>query len=222
MLIDAVLAEYRSVRNEIEQLNGQVFAVLSSSLALNVAVLGWLFGKERSSEFFALPTVGILFLLCGTIILLNRNRLAHRLAFFQKYFIESRIPDICWGRVYFEYRECYPTAGFFTRCAERLAESGAYVLIAAGTVNIGILVILGLRPLFGSAPTDIDWVQVVNFAIALLLLSLQICFKRMMTEYRPIDATMQRLAKQSGLTLIRLPVSRGKSNPERKGKRFSF
>jgi hypothetical protein len=201
MLIDAVFAEYRSVRNEIEQLNGQVFTVLSSSLALNIAVLGWLFGKERSSEFFALPTIGILLLLCGTIILLNRNRGAHRLAFFQKYFIESRIPDICWGRIYFEYRERYPIAGFVTGCAERLAESGVYVLIAAGVVNIGILAILGLRPFFESASTDIDWVQVANFAIALVLIGLQICFARVMTNYRPIDVTMRRLAKQSRLTI---------------------
>lgn len=202
MLVDALLAEYRTVRDEIEQLNGQAFTVLSSSLALNVAVLGWLFGRERSSEFFALPTVGILLLLCGTIILLNRNRLAHRLALFQKYFIESRIPDICWGRVYFEYRESYPTAGFVTRCAERLAESGVYVLIGAGLVNLCILVILGLRPFFESASTDIDWAQVANFAISLALVVLQICFARLMTNYRAIDVTMCRLAKQSGLTSV--------------------
>jgi hypothetical protein len=204
MLIDAVLAEYRSVRNEIEQLNGQVFTVLSSSLALNVAVLGWMFGKERSPEFFILPTVGILLLLCGTIILLNRNRLSHRLALFQQYFIESRMPDICWGRVYFEYRELYPKAGFVTGFTERVAESGANVLIAAGLVNVCILVILGLRPFFESAPTDIDWVQVANFAIALVLVGLQICFARIMTNYRAIDVTMRRLAEQSGLTSVKL------------------
>jgi hypothetical protein len=201
MLNDAVLAEYRSVRNEIEQANGQVFTVLSSSLALNMVVLGWLFGKERSSEFFALPTIGILLLLCGTIILLNRNRGAHRLAYFQKYFIESRIPDICWARIYFEYRVRYPIAGFDTGFAERLAESGAYVLIAAGMVNIVILAILGLLPLVKSGSTDIDWVQVANFAIALVLIGLQIRFVRVMVDYRPIDATIRRLAEQTGLTI---------------------
>ena len=95
--IDAILAEYRAVRDEILQLNGQLFAVLGSSLTLNVAILGWLFTRTDPARFFGLPTVGILMLFVGNSILLNRNRLAHRLALFQKYFIETRLPDICWG-----------------------------------------------------------------------------------------------------------------------------
>jgi len=199
-LIDAVLAEYASIRSEIQQLNGQVFAVLSSSLAANIAVLGWFFGKDNPHEFFPLPTVGILLLLGGTIILLNRNRLAHRLALFQKYFIESRIPDICWGRVYFEYRNRYPRSNLVPRLAERLAESGADVLLATSVINVCVIIFVGLRPFFEAGSTVIDWWQVANFVIALVLLSLQLCFGRVMTDYRAIDVTMRRIANKCGLT----------------------
>ena len=76
---DAALAEYASVRSEIQQLNGQMFAILSSSIAGNIAILGWFFAKDHRSDFYFLPTVGIFLLFWGNFILLNRNRLAHRL-----------------------------------------------------------------------------------------------------------------------------------------------
>jgi hypothetical protein len=54
---EAALAEYKTIRSEIEQLNGQIFATLSSSLALNLTILGWFFEKAPTS--FVLPTIGI-------------------------------------------------------------------------------------------------------------------------------------------------------------------
>ena len=210
MLNDAVLAEYKSVRSEIEQLNGQIFVVLSSSLALNVTVLGWLFVKDSPSKPYVLPTIGILLLFFGTIILLNRNRLAHRLALFQKYFIESRISDICWGRIYFEYRAHYIRRGIITQAAERLAESGTYVLFTAGAINICILIILGLWPYFENGSMELDWKQLANIVVASALLGLQLCVGRVMTNYRAIDLTMRRLAMRCGLNR---PKSTLSANP---------
>ena len=196
--IDAILAEYRAVRDEILQLNGQLFAVLGSSLTLNVAILGWLFTRTDPARFFGLPTVGILMLFVGNSILLNRNRLAHRLALFQKYFIETRLPDICWGRVYFEYRNQYPAFGF-SRWAERLADSGTYVLLSASGVNLVIVLVFGLSPLLGSSPTQIDLLQSTNFAGASVLVVAQECFRRILTDYRPVEVAMCKIARKTGL-----------------------
>ncbi len=198
---DAVLAEYRSVRGEIEQLNSQVFAVLSSSLAVNITVLGWFFVKDNSSRAYAIPTIGVLLLFFGSIILLNRNLLAHRLAFFQEYFIESRIPDICWARVYSEYRTRYPAHGVRHKVAERLSESGSYVLLAASAINVVVLIVWGLWPCIEYGSKKIDRWQVANVIIACVLLAFQFLLGRVMTKYSDLRVRMHDLAKGSGLTL---------------------
>lgn len=87
---DAALAEHRSVRAEIEQLNGQLFTVLSTALTLDITILGSFFTREDPSKYFVIRTIGIILLFFGSVLLLTRNRLAHRVAFFQKYFIEPR------------------------------------------------------------------------------------------------------------------------------------
>lgn len=186
--IDVILAEYRSVRDEIMQLNGQLFTVIGSSLTLNVAVLGWLFARDEPAEFFGFPTVRIFILFVGNSILLNRNRVAHRLALFQKYFIETRLPAICWGRVYFEYRKYYQ-GGRFGPWAERLADSGTYVLFSASVINLVILLYFGFSPLFESSPTQIDWFQSINFVVAAAFVGAQDCFRRYMTHYGPVGSS---------------------------------
>jgi len=75
----------------------------------------------------------------GSLVLVNRNRLAHRLALFQRYFLESRVPDLLWARVYFAYRRCYPSKSKVRAFEERLGESGASVLLIASVLNIAIL-----------------------------------------------------------------------------------
>jgi len=197
---EPLLSEYASVRSEIQQLNGQVFAVLSSSISINIIILGWFFGKSNPSEFYALPTLGIFILFWGNIIMLNRNRLAHRLALFQKYFIESRMPDICWGRVYFKYRLKYPKSSIISGLAERLSESGTYMFFGVSVVNVIALAYIGLKPFFMDGSTVLDKTQVINFLIAILFSILQLCFNRLMTDYRPIDVIMRRISRQSGLT----------------------
>lgn len=194
---EAVLAEYGSVRSEILQLNGQIFASVSSTLTLNVIVLGWLLGQETPVSFYGLPTVGIFLLSGGNALLLNRNRIAHRLALFQKYFIEPRIPDICWGRVYFAYRDKYPAEGKLTSLAERVADSGTYILIWASLINVLLLIVIGLHPVLTGLPSKIDWLQVANLVIALALLGLQDWLRRVLTNFECIDSTMKELARES-------------------------
>ena len=196
---EVILAEYGSVRSEIQQLNGQVFTALSSSLALNIAVLGWLIGKSNPSQFFTLPTVGVFLLLMGNLILLNRNRVAHRLAIFQKYFIESRLPDLCWSRVGFEYRKRYPKTILVNLC-ERLADSATFILLLAGIINLLVLIVIGLIPVFTSESVTIDWLQIANFAFASVLVALQEVFRRLFTNYKSVDETFQKLANECGLT----------------------
>lgn len=205
----AVLAEYANVRGEIQQLNGQVFAILSSSIAADIAVLGWLSAKDAPYDYFLLPTFGILLLLAGSVILLNRNRLGHRLALFQKYFIESRVPDICWSRVYFEYRKRekgQATGGWskalLTALGERLAESGAYVLLGLSVVNVIVSALIGLAPCLSGSSTDIDWSQVVNLLLAILLVYLEWCFCRKLTNYDVIENMMKSIAQDSGLPSV--------------------
>jgi len=204
---EAVLAEYSAVRAEIEQLNGQIFSVLSGSLALDLSVLGWLFGGpgDPRARYF-LPTVGILFLMAGNYILLNRNRGAHRLALFQKHFVEPRLPDICWGRVYFEYRTRYSeTSKTWAKkrlesMAERLANSGSWVLVGASALNIVILAILGLAPYFASSPAVVDRAQLANFVVASALVASEVFLLPFMTDYKKVEEIMKGLAKEAGLT----------------------
>jgi len=195
---DAILAEYATVRGEIQQLNGQVFSVLCSSLALDIAVLGWLFGKSNPCQFYFLGTVGIILLLMGNLVLLNRNRLAHRLAFFQMYFIEPRLPDLCWGRVWFEYRERYPKAILFG-LSERLADSATLILLIASILNLLVLAFLGILPFLAGEPVIIDRLQIVNLAFAAILVGLQIPLQRLFTNYEPVKGTLQQLANECGL-----------------------
>ena len=51
--------------------------------------------------------VGAFVLLLGNILILNKNRLAHRLAYFQKFLIEPYLPGIQWAKAGFAYRKIY-------------------------------------------------------------------------------------------------------------------
>lgn len=212
---EVILAEYASVRSEIQQFNGQVFSVLCSSLALNIAVLGWLIGKSNPLQFYLLPTLGIFLLLMGDVMLLNRNRLAHRLALFQKHFIESRLPDFCWSRVYFEYRNRYPK-NLLVKLSERLADSAAFILLFAGIINLFVLIILGLIPVFKRESVTIDGPQIANFVMAVVLVGLQDVFRRLFTNYKIVDKTLEELANERGL--INRPSNATDASPPDKDK----
>ena len=48
---DAIIAEHSTTRSEILQLNGQIFIALTTSLGLNVTVIGWIFTKEKPADY---------------------------------------------------------------------------------------------------------------------------------------------------------------------------
>lgn len=222
--LEAQLAEYSAVRAEIEQLNGQIFSVLSGSLALDVSILGWLFGEHGNPRVpYLLPTVGILFLMAGNYILLNRNRLAHRLALFQKYFVESRQPAICWARVGSQYRIRYSKdAGRFASFVERLADSGSWVLFGASVLNILVLLLLPYLTSSGAAVDRVqlgnfihsvldyspraadsrivvDWPQFVNLLVASAFAASELFLLGVMRNYERVECTMRQLADEAGL-----------------------
>jgi hypothetical protein len=158
--------------------------------------LGWLFGKESPRQFCRLPTVGVFLLVLANIVLLNRNRLAHRLALFQRYFLEPRLPGTCWATVYFAYRDRVLVAKGLASWVEKLTDS-AFLLIV-GLVNLVVLVVVGFLPY--TPGTSIDWLQVSNFGVAVALLAVGWYLRARLVDYGMIDRTMQDLAKERGLT----------------------
>jgi hypothetical protein len=237
---ESILAEYRSIRSEIEQLNGQIFLVFTGSLTANVTIMGWFFTQEKRNPYIL--TIGIAILLLGSLLLLNRNRLAHRLAIFQKYFIESRITDICWSRVYFEYRyrtDPWSTARnpphitrlfrwIFWILGERLADATSWILFWIGAINGAILFVwtrkyfslnLGCLRVWNIvvAPQTIpipDCLQVWNITAAFAILAVQGSFTWAMPKYEDIDNVMYNLAIENVPDAARVhsPFERNKKN----------
>jgi hypothetical protein len=194
---DATLEEYRSIRSEILQLNGQAFTAVTLFLGANMTILGWMLSKDDPSDYCFLPVIGVFILFCGCILLCNRDRLAHRLAIFQKYFIENKLPDIYWSRSYFLYRaEFYKNAGFFEKCSERLAISNMFVLCVSQLVNIVVFLIYALMPLFTSDPCTLDCQKVIFFVIMVIILGIQLIFKNKLAEFGNIETTMKTVASQ--------------------------
>lgn len=75
-----------------------------------------------------LPLVSVVILVITNLLHLHLNRLAHRLRYFQMYFIEDRLPDICWGRVGFAYRDYYEST-FLAPFQERIANNRFWLII---------------------------------------------------------------------------------------------
>jgi hypothetical protein len=198
---DAIVAEYANIRAEILQLNGQIFTILTGSLALNVTILGWMFSKDDPSKYLYLPTIGVIVMFVACILLLNRYRLSHRLAIFQKVFIESRIPDICWARVSLQYRDEYSKHDktCFSSWGERIAESGVYTLSIIQLVNLIIFVVYAILPWFTEASRVIDWFKVFNLLIILFLFGIQYQVQKKMTDYNSIQKAMKEIFKKSTL-----------------------
>lgn len=195
---DVVLAEYRAMRAEVLQLNSQIIGIFTGTLALDISVLGWFFARAEPSKFYALPTVGVFFIALGSTILTNRLRLAHRLGMFQKYFLEPRLPGICWATVYFRYREQVGAAKSISTWGERLTESG--FLLAVGIVNLAILLFIGLWPCWTVGTLGVDWLQVVNFLVAAGLLAGGGFLRGRLRDYSVLDGAMKRISEEAGLT----------------------
>jgi hypothetical protein len=180
---EAVLKEYSATRDEILQANSQVFAILTSGLGLDIIIVGWIFAsKQLFQDFWYLPLFGIVILFLTNLVLLSKSRGAHRLALFQKYFIEERIPDICWARVYFAYRKEYPL-GISEKVFERIGEGSAFVVLIVQALNLLLMVIL--IPLkFPDLPC---YSIICIIAISILWIILQWIIVRSMTNYKKVD-----------------------------------
>jgi glucose uptake protein GlcU len=140
---EKILAEYSSVRSEILQLNGQAFAIVTGSLTLNFAILGAMFSSQNPLEdLLVLSLIAMLILAAGTILLAHKIRAAHRLTFFQKHFIENRIPEVMWGKIYFKYRTIFDREykNPFDRLSERFVNAQNFVLIIAQFIDFVILI----------------------------------------------------------------------------------
>lgn len=188
----AIIAEYSSIRTEILQLNDQAFKSLMGSIALDITVLSWMFSREDPSQYFSMPAIGVFILFAGVLVLLNRNRLAHRLAIFQKIFIEPRIPDICWARVYFQYREEHAKkhSGWFSSWGERIAESGGNTILIIQIVNLLVFLYYGIIPWFQFVLTEIDYRRVICFLGIICIIAFQRGVQRKLTDYSCIHEAM--------------------------------
>jgi len=193
---NAILSEFSATRNEILQLNGQIFVAFSSALALNATILGWLFSKEIPADHLYLATVGAFVLLLGNMLSLNRNRLAHRLAYFQRFFIEKKLPEIQWARAYFEYRDIFKDNKtkhhWFVALSERIAECGTALVVSLQILNIVIVIVLAVGsgyPIKMVFPV----LLCVVFIIATRLIG------RAMIDYKAIEKAMEMAAKKISL-----------------------
>jgi uncharacterized membrane protein (UPF0136 family) len=197
---EGLFAEYSAIRAEILQLNGQVFATFTGALALNATVLGWMFSKDEPSNFLYLATVGAVLIFAGQIILLHRNRLAHRLAIFQKLFIESRVPSIVWARTYFEYRVIYDKtkSRFSAKWSERIAESGSSLLSLVQCTNLFIILIYTTLPSLLRRDSTFQHKEgLIYAAVVVSILLLQYFAVRYMTDYKAIEHALQRVAENA-------------------------
>ena len=86
--------EYIALRAEILQLNSQAFTLAGGSLTL-FTILGFGLSMSKLIELDPfVPFVGIVILIAANILIGHKIRVAHRLAFYQKYFIEPKMPGV--------------------------------------------------------------------------------------------------------------------------------
>ncbi len=182
----AIIAEYKEVRKEILQINAQIFTILTSGIGLILTIDGWIFISktiriiEEIKQNWYIPLFSITLLAFINVIILHRNRLAHRLALFQKYFIERRIPDICWARVYFTYRDNYQQS-----LLERISDNSFFILILIQVFHLGLS--YWLKP-------DSMW-----NGIFLVVIIIQCIIKNFFNDFVEIENTFREIALRSGI-----------------------
>ena len=99
--------EYIALRAEILQLNSQAFTLAGGSLTL-FTILGFGLSMSKLIELDPfVPFVGIVILIAANILIGHKIRVAHRLAFYQKYFIEPKMPGVRWGEIGFKFRTAF-------------------------------------------------------------------------------------------------------------------
>lgn len=193
----AIIAEYKTIRAEILHLNNQFLKILIWSVGINLTVLGWLFSnKDLLENIFVLLLICVFILFFGCILLINRDRLAHRLAIFQELFIEKRISVIYWARAYTRYKNAFGNR-WQSQLVERFAESGLIVLMSFQLLDLIIFVYYAIIPWLKYGLKEIDWNKLIFFIIMLIFFLLTIViFRKVASKYDDIDNAMRQAADE--------------------------
>ncbi len=199
-----VLEEYKVVRAEALQLNAQIYLAFSASILLGFSAIGWLFGQDKLQLHHLLaPLFSIIILSVGDFIVLQRNRLAHRLALFCKLFIEPKLPDIKWSNTYFLYRKVYKSdsflENFLSPLVERIAEGMHIVIVLLQHVFILFTVLL-CGGLIGHGES-IDIITYKAWSLVVILIEIFVIWfvqhpiYRIMVKYKPIEQAFSLIKK---------------------------
>jgi hypothetical protein len=164
----AIISEYNNIRAEILNLNEQFLKILIGSVGINLTILGWLFSnKDQGENIFSLLTICVFILFFSCMLLVNRDRLAHRLAIFQELFIEKRIPAISWGRVYPQYKDAFGN-NWKSLLVERFAKSGVITLILLQVLYVIIFIYYAIMPWFKYNSKQIDVFKLTLFILMII------------------------------------------------------
>jgi len=185
---NCILAEYTEIRKEILQLNNQIFLVLTSIIGINFTIISWIF-LRRLEDVSLIPLVlGSAILLIGNLIILNSNRLAHRLAYYQKYFIENKLKEIRWAHAYDQYRKFfqkdYSKYSIKIATAERIAESNTEILAILQVIN-------GIIGFFVYCSDNAFYI----FLCCVVLGAANCFFDRILTQYNEIENAIKSASK---------------------------
>jgi hypothetical protein len=82
-----------------------------------------------------------------------------------------------------------------------LADSAVYMLVFAACINLTVLIGFGIGPIVWHQRVQITW-RLVNLAVAITFTFLPLWFLKVMTDYSAIEATMKKLANESGLKSV--------------------
>lgn len=181
---EQLLEEYKSIRSEIQQLNGEAFTIVTGSLAANLALLGVAFSSSRSPESLKLvPLLGFFALFIGTVFIAHKIRMAHRLGLFLKIFVQPNLDGIQWPGVYFSYRLLFDAqrSRKYELLLERFANVQTAVLFGFQILNLVVLVL---------------WSEAFALAMfGLALLVWEVSLVNAIGDYKSIEATLTQVAK---------------------------
>lgn len=189
MSTDNIREEYIALRAEILQLNSQAFALVSGSLTINFTILGFGLSKTKLIEIDPLiPFFGALVLVTANILIAHKVRVAHRLALYQKYFIEPNMPGIRWAKVGYMFREYFKKKqGILSEMTERFHLIQTTVLFVPQMINAAVIFLC-------HPPSKYNGIV---FSITLLLMFIQMVLLKHIGKYKLMEEVFRELAKQS-------------------------
>jgi len=180
---DLKIAEYNAIRNEILQLNSQIYNTFYGTILFVVTVFGWYYKNNLESSIM-LYLFLFLILLIGNIVVINRNRLAHRLALVIRYFIEEKNTDLQWSTVYFEYRKLKKER--FDFIYERLADIILSIFLLI-TFILLVFLYFNIRCICSN---------LIAFIIGIISLLFQILSWRYFNKYQSIETKINEVKKK--------------------------